>query len=127
MLVSNLLGTSGGKVVTANPDQILAETAQSLSEDPAGFAVICAADGALVGVVSERDIVRAVSLHGVNAYGMEVRRVMTRNVVTCKPDDAVAEVAKLMTDRGIRHLPVVGEEGIAGVLTLSDLVRWRIS
>ncbi len=127
MLVSNILETSGGTVVLANPDQPLAEMAQSLSEDPAGFAVICAEDGALVGVISERDIVRAVSLHGTNAYDMEVRRVMTRNVVTCKPDDAIAGVARLMTDRGIRHLPVVGEDGVAGVLTLSDLVRWRIT
>ena len=126
MLVSNILESTRSEVVTATPEQALADTAKSLADSPIGLAVVCAEDGALIGVVSERDIVRALSVHGENAFDLEVRTVMTRTVITCTGNDTIGDIARTMTDKGIRNLPVIDDGVVAGIVSMSDLVGWRV-
>ena len=126
MLVSNILGSTRSEVVTATLDQALGETAKTLADSPIGLAVICDEDGALVGVVSERDIVRALSVHGEKAFDLKVSTVMTPTVITCRMDDSIDDVVRTMTDKGVRSLPVVDDGGLAGIVSMSDLVGWRV-
>jgi CBS domain-containing protein len=126
MLVSNILGSTPSEVVTATPDQALADTAKSLADNPVGLAVVFAEDGELVGVISERDIVRAISVHGEKAFDLKVSTVMTRTVITCTGNDPIGDVARTMTDKGIRNLPVIDDNGLSGIISMSDLVGWRV-
>ena len=126
MLISNILGSSRSEVVTADPNEALADTAKSLADNPVGLAVVCAEDGALIGVITERDIVRALSVYGEKAFDLKVQAVMTRGVITCTADDSIGDVARTMTDKGIRNLPVVDDGGLAGIVSMADLVGWRV-
>ncbi len=126
MYVSDILGDKGSAVITLAPDRTLAETARLLTEKRIG-AILVSSDGAsIVGVISERDIVRAVARDGAGALDKAIADVMTRKVLTCRPDDTIEEVMKVMTVNRIRHLPVVDDEKIVGIVTIGDVVKSRL-
>ena len=83
--------------------------------------------GGLTGIISERDIVRGLARHGAGLGDMTVGELMTRDVITCAPDNSVEDVMKLMTEHRIRHLPVVGDGGLLGVVSILDIVQSRLS
>ena len=126
MDVSGLLDKKGAGVVTALPDTTVAEVATLLSDHRIG-AVVVSSDGAgIVGIVSERDIVRAVADRGAAALHDEAAAIMTREVFTCGRATTVEQLMALMTERRIRHVPVLDDGRLAGMISIGDVVKDRM-
>ena len=126
MNVKVILAAKGGDVVCIEPTADLAAAAKLLSAHRIGVVVIRGAGGRLSGILSERDIVRAVSEHGADALALPVAQVMTRNVVTCSEEDSVAGIMERMTVGKFRHLPVVTEGRLVGLVSIGDVVKQRV-
>ncbi|APA98601.1 CBS domain-containing protein [Nocardia seriolae] len=127
MRISEILRRKGGGVVTIAPDATVRELLRVLSAHNVG-AVVVSADGAVIsGIVSERDIVRR--LHGAGAPLLDasVSSIMTAAVHTCSPDDRVETLKATMTEHRIRHLPVVSEGRMIGIVSIGDVVKSQIS
>lgn len=127
MILEQILNDKGREVVTLRADHTLREAAQMLDERRIGAVVALAEDGAIVGVLSERDIVRQVARHGGAALDMKVGEAMTRSVITVAAETPVDEALQLMTDRRIRHLPIVRNDRLTGFVSIGDLVKWKIA
>ncbi|MAT35850.1 MAG: inosine-5-monophosphate dehydrogenase [Ponticaulis sp.] len=127
MKLINILQDKGGNVVTLDASATLLEAAEVLDDKKIGAAVAVDSSGRLVGVLSERDIVRRVARHGKDALEMSVSEAMTREVITATPDLSIQQGLEQMTDRRIRHLPVVSEGELIGIVSIGDLVKRRIS
>ena len=127
MNVQSILGGKGGGVVTVVAGTSIADAAMHMRDHRVG-ALIVSEDGQHIdGIVSERDIVRALAYHGATVLGRAVSSVMSTDVVTCGADDAVESLMAAMTDRRIRHLPVVDEQGVlGGVVSIGDVVKSRL-
>ena len=126
MLVKTVLGTKGDNVVTVEPRQSLADAARLLAERRIGAVLITAADGSLSGILSERDIVAAVGKSGGGCLDETVAEHMTRTVITCRPEDSLTEIMKMMTDGRFRHMPVVDGDRLCGIISIGDVVKQRI-
>ena len=126
MNVKVILAAKGGDVVCIEPTADLAAAAKLLSVHRIGVVVIRGAGGRLSGILSERDIVRAVSEHGADALALPVAQVMTRNVVTCSEEESVAGIMERMTAGKFRHLPVVTEGRLVGLVSIGDVVKQRV-
>ena len=116
----------GGDIVTIEPTADLAAAAALLSEHRIGAVVIRGAGGRLAGILSERDIVRALSEQGADALKQPVGQVMTRNVATCAEDDTVASIMERMTEGKFRHMPVVSKGKLIGLVSIGDVVKQRV-
>jgi CBS domain-containing protein len=127
MTVSAILAVKGTEVATAGLDSTLADIAGALAARRIGAILVTAADGSLKGIVSERDIVRAVATKGGAALQDSVTLHMTAKVVTCRKDDPIADVMEEMTKGRFRHMPVVEGGRIAGVISIGDVVKHRIA
>lgn len=125
MRIAEILRIKSGDVVTIAPDGRVAEAVAVLNMRRIGAAVVTEGK-ALLGVFSERDVMRALGEHGADALGLPVRQVMTSPVITVGPDDSVVGALGLMTRRRIRHLPVVDGDQLAGIVSIGDLVKARI-
>lgn len=126
MTVERILSGKGSAVVTIEPDTDLESAARLLIEHRIG-AVLAMRGGAIAGVLSERDIVRAIAADGAAALAKPVSALMTEEVVTCRRTDSIAEVMGLMTARRFRHVPVVEEGRLLGIVSIGDLVKERIA
>jgi CBS domain-containing protein len=126
MSVSHILGVKGRAVITATPSENVHSTAQKLSQNRIGAVVVVDANGAIAGIVSERDIVRALADHGAAAMTQSVSGIMSKAVKTCKFGDSETELMALMTTHRIRHLPVVEAGQLAGMISIGDIVKYRI-
>ena len=126
MNVKVILAAKGGDVVCIEPTADLAAAAKLLSARRIGVVVIRGAGGRLSGILSERDIVRAVSEHGADALALPVAQVMTRNVVTCSEEESVAGIMERMTVGKFRHLPVVTDGRLVGLVSIGDVVKERV-
>jgi len=127
MLVSGLLKSKGPAVVTVAPDTTATDVVAVLAEHRIG-AVVVSADGQHIdGVVSERDVVRALAERGLGAMEDEASSIMTSEVITCRPETTVEELMALMTQRRIRHVPVVAGGTLSGIVSIGDVVKDRIS
>lgn len=125
MRIADVLRSKGTDVVTVTADVTIEEVLRLLSQNNLGALPVV--DGIhLVGIVSERDIVRHLHDRGAGMLSGTVADVMTSDVVTCTPDDAAADLARVMTDRRVRHLPVVVNGALAGIVSIGDLVKVRI-
>lgn len=126
MLVSHVLAQKGDLVVTIHPDTSLAHAARQLAEYGFG-ALVASSDGSsIAGIVSERDIVRRIAAHGAAALEVPVRSVMIRDVVTCQPGDTLDHLMRLMTDGRFRHVPVVENGVMRGMVSIGDVVKRRV-
>ena len=126
MNVDAILRTKGTDVATTRPDATLADVAQVLSEKKIG-ALVASTDGATVdGIVSERDIVRKIAEHGAAALNMSIGDAMTRDVVTCTRKDSLQDLMSTMSGRRIRHLPVVVDGQLCGMVSIGDVVKLRL-
>ena len=123
MFVSDILSQKGGFVFTVTAGTSIAQVAQQLSVRRIGSVLVLDQEGAVAGIVSERDLVRALATHGNKALELEARQVMTRDVVTCDPDDSIEHVMQLMTRGRFRHLPVVRHGELLGLVSIGDLVK----
>jgi CBS domain-containing protein len=126
MLVSQILKRKGDLVFTASPTETIAEVASLLCSRGVGALVVLDA-GQVAGIVSERDVVRAVADRGAAALAEPVSNCMTRDVLFAAPEETIDSLLSRMTDRRIRHLPVCHGERLVGLVSIGDLVKWKIS
>lgn len=126
MFVSDILAEKGSLVFSTTPQATVAQVAERLSTNRIG-SVLVLQDNEVIGVVSERDLVRAMAQHGGAALDMEARQVMTREVVTCDPDDTIEQVMATMTRGRFRHLPVMRHGGLLGLVSIGDVVKARLT
>lgn len=126
MYVSTILKDKGNRVVTIDPQASAREAAKIMEENKIGAVVVVGDGAALIGILSERDIVRGVAIHGDRALGMPVRALMTPHVITCRPDDTVQSMMELMTGRRFRHVPVVDGDVLLGIISIGDVVKNRL-
>jgi CBS domain-containing protein len=127
MLIVTMLRSKGDFVATVSPTATVRELLGTLAEYRIGAAVV-SADGGIDGIVSERDIVRHLSAAGGGLLDRPVSSIMTADVVTCRRDTTVEDLMRLMTDRRIRHVPVLDDEGaLVGIVSIGDVVKNRIS
>ena len=126
MHVQSILAIKGSAVATIAPSATLGDATAALRDHGVG-ALVVSDDGATVaGIISERDIVRALAAHGAGTLGRTVDSAMSRHVVTCAPADTVHSLMELMTGRRIRHLPVVDDGVLAGIVSIGDVVKHRL-
>jgi CBS domain-containing protein len=126
MNVKATLAAKGGEVISIEPTADLTAAARLLGARRIGAVVICGAGGRLAGILSERDIVRAISEHGAEALTLPVGQVMTRNVATCGEDDTVATIMERMTEGKFRHMPVLARGKLIGLVSIGDVVKQRV-
>ncbi len=127
MNVAQLLGDKGHEVISVQPHRTLAEATKILSERRIGSVVVMGADGAVVGILSERDIIRALGEDGPAALDMPVSRAMTAKVVTCRLQTSIDELMEIMTSGRFRHVPVVENGRVAGIVSIGDVVKHRVA
>jgi len=126
MFVSDILAQKGGLVFTVTPGTSVAQLSQQLSTRRIGSVLVLDGEGSVAGIVSERDLVRAMASHGAKAMELEARQVMTRDVITCDPDDSIDQVMQTMTSGRFRHLPVVRHGELLGLVSIGDVVKARL-
>jgi CBS domain-containing protein len=126
MLVAEILKDKGGAVFSIAPELTVAEACTELDARRVGALIVCSGDR-VVGVFSERDVVRAVSADGDAALTRAVSHYMTADVIFAAPGETVAVLMGRMTDRRIRHLPVLQGERLAGVISIGDVVKCQIA
>jgi CBS domain-containing protein len=126
MTVAQILNAKGRAVITAQPGDTVLAVAQTLAAKKIGAVVIVDAQGHIGGILSERDIVRAVAQGGPKALDKPVREFMTATVRTCTSRDTGAELMSLMTELRVRHLPVVEGGKLGGMISIGDVVKNRI-
>ncbi|MCF8477461.1 MAG: CBS domain-containing protein [Pseudolabrys sp.] len=126
MNVKTILAAKGGDIFSIEPTADLAAAAKLLSTHRIGVVVIRGAGGRLGGILSERDIVRAVSEQGAAALTTPVGQAMTRNVTTCSEDDSIAEIMERMTSGKFRHMPVLKDGKLVGLVSIGDVVKQRV-
>ena len=125
MTVRAILDTKGHQVQSVEPDAKLSAAIKILSEGRIG-AVLVLSQGRVEGILSERDIVRVIGERGAAALDEPVSAVMTRKVVSCKQADTVAAIMEMMTSGKFRHLPVVEDDRVVGLISIGDIVKWRV-
>jgi CBS domain-containing protein len=126
MLVAEILKSKGGEVFSITPETTLTQACAELDSRKVGALIVCDADR-VAGVFSERDVVRAVARDGAKALDRPVADYMTREVVFAEPGETVSVLMGRMTDRRIRHLPVLREHRLAGVISIGDVVKCQIA
>lgn len=126
MTVKTILARKGSSVVTIDPTATVAIAAKTLSDRGIGALVVTGAEGRTIGIVSERDIVRALGQRGVAVLDTPVADIMTRRVVTCGQQDTIGELMQQMTDGKFRHVPVVEQDRLIGIVSIGDVVKSRL-
>ena len=126
MLIAQILAGKGSEVVSTRPEATIAEVAGLLKEKRIGAVVVTDADGRLCGIISERDLARGLANHGSKLLDMKVGGLMTSDVVTCSPDDGIETLMQTMTDGRFRHLPVVKDGELTGIISIGDVVKHRL-
>ncbi len=126
MAVAHILRQKGAAVVTVKPEDSVQSIVDILARHRIGAVVVVDPQGAIAGIVSERDVVRAMAGDAAGIVGKTAKDIMTAKVRTCAPTDSEAELMQMMTEGRIRHLPVVGNGKLAGMVSIGDLVKFRI-
>ena len=126
MLVADILRNKGGQVQTTSADTVLQEAINVLAEQRIGALVVSSDERTIDGILSERDIVRALAKEALDFSNQTVSSLMTANVFTCSPDTAVADVMALMNEKRIRHVPITVDGILAGVVSIGDVVNARL-
>jgi CBS domain-containing protein len=126
MTVSIILAGKGREVVTIEPSASLAEAVRLLAEKRIGAALVLGADRRIAGIISERDVVRTLAERGASALNEQVSGTMTRKVETCNESESVANIMERMTAGKFRHMPVVDQGRLVGVVSIGDIVKHRV-
>ena len=125
MTVRAILDSKGHQIQSVEPEAKLAAAIKILSERKIG-AVLVMSNGRIEGILSERDIVRVLGERGAVVLDEPISEVMTRKVVSCRQADTVAAIMEMMTLGKFRHLPVVDEGMVVGLISIGDIVKWRV-
>jgi len=126
MSLKNILAAKGGDVISIEPTADLAEAAKLLSTHRIGVLVVLDSDKRLAGILSERDIVRAMAETGATVLKVPVGEVMTRNVTTCDVSDSISDVIDRMTKGKFRHMPVLDKDRLVGLVSIGDALKWHL-
>lgn len=126
MTVKAILARKGRDVSTIVPNATLSDAVQLLAQQRIGAVIVTGADDRVAGILSERDIVRVLSERGAAALNESVATVMTRKVLTCNEAETVSVIMERMTTGKFRHLPVVDQGKLVGVISIGDVVKWRV-
>jgi CBS domain-containing protein len=127
MIVASLLNTKGRDVFSIAPGASVSDAARYLRDKGIGAALVLDQAGAAAGVFSERDLVNAIADQGNTALSLTVGDLMTKDVVSCSPRDPIPTVMATMTERRVRHLPVIDGGRVVGVVSIGDVVKSRIA
>ncbi|MFH5208180.1 CBS domain-containing protein [Antrihabitans sp. NCIMB 15449] len=125
MRISDVLRSKGAAVATVEPGTSVSDLLRRMAERNVGAMVVVGPDG-MAGIVSERDVVRKLNQHGPNLLGMPVSAIMTTTVASCGPEDSVDHLSALMTERRIRHVPVLVDGALVGIVSIGDVVKIRM-
>ena len=126
MLIAQILAGKGSDVVSTRPEATIAEVAGLLKEKRIGAVVVTEANGRVCGSIAERDLARGLANHGSKLLDMRVGQLMTSDVVTCAPDDGLETLMQTMTEGRFRHLPVVKDGELTGIISIGDVVKHRL-
>ncbi|WP_230532459.1 CBS domain-containing protein [Microvirga roseola] len=126
MIVDRILSLKGREVATISPDRSLSEASRVLSEKRIGALLVSDGRRPVSGIISERDIVRAISDHGAGALEEPIASFMTEEVMTCTGQTSITDVMELMTQGKFRHVPVVENGRLAGIVSIGDVVKLRL-
>jgi len=127
MTVSRIIGAKGHDVVTARPHYNIADVAQVLAEKKIGAVVVTDDRGAIRGILSERDIVKAIATHGARALDEQVSQHMTVEITTCGPSALINDMMASMTAGKFRHVPVEESGRLVGIISIGDVVKHRVA
>ncbi len=127
MTVAHILQAKGSDVISVSPQAAILEVADVLAQNRIGAVLVMEDDGTLDGILSERDIVRALALKGSELAGAKASDFMTRELITCAPDATVDQIMSLMTEGRVRHLPVLEKGKLCGMISIGDVVKRRIA
>ncbi len=126
MRIGTIVAGKGDRVATITPEATIADAVQRLADEGVG-ALVVSTDGARIdGIISERDIVRSLGRGQSGALALRVDDLMTSEVVTCSPSDTVDTLMAIMTDKRIRHVPMIEDDRLAGIVSIGDVVKWRL-
>ena len=125
MRIADVLKNKGAGVLSIAPDTLVSDLISGLVGRNVGAMVVVGPEG-LVGIVSERDVVRMLHEHGADALRRRVADIMTSELVTCSPDDSVDELSAVMTTHRVRHVPVLDDGRLAGIVSIGDVVKTRM-
>ncbi len=126
MYVADILNAKGTEVIATGPAETVETTARLLNVRRIGAVLVRDAKDNVIGVISERDIIRGIAVNGARTLEMEVRELMTSEVVSCKPTDTISEVMRVMTTHRFRHLPVMEDGELKGMVSIGDVVKYRL-
>jgi CBS domain-containing protein len=126
MLVKQIFKQKDSRIVTVEPNDTVATAAEVLKRENIGAVMVQMPGGDLSGILSERDIVRAMPQHGTDLFSMSVEQLMTRDVVTCSSEDRVHDLMVKMTAGRFRHLPVIDDGKLIGIVSIGDVVKNRL-
>ena len=127
MTVKQILDEKGYDVSTIAASETIAEAADFLAGNRIGAVMVSSATKQIAGILSERDIVRAISEHGKDVIDQPISNFMTENVKTFKSSNTIQEVMELMTNGGFRHLPIVEDDELIGIISIRDVIRHRMN
>lgn len=126
MIVKSILSAKGGDVISIEPTATLDTAVKTLAEHKIGALLVLGPDRRVIGILSERDIVRVLAERGASVLSQPLAQVMTRKVITCSQSDSVGVLMERMTTGKFRHLPVIEDERVIGVVSIGDVVKHRL-
>lgn len=127
MNVASILKSKGRAVSTVRPNATLLDVTKKLGPKKIGAIVVVGENGHVTGIISERDVIRAISEHGADALGKTVSEVMTRSVIACQETSEIDELMEIMTKGRFRHLPVIEDDALVGIISIGDIVKHHIA
>lgn len=126
MQVAHILKGKGGAVTTVAPDVRIGDAIRTLSRRHIGAVLVMSGEDKVAGILSERDVIHGLAEHGQRLLDMRASDIMTKAVVTCSPDNSVEEIMRVMTDRRVRHIPVLDGGRLVGIISIGDVVKSRL-
>jgi len=126
MHVKNILSAKGGHVISIEPTATVATAARTLAEHKIGALLVLGPDRRIIGILSERDVVRVLAEQGAAALAQPLAQVMTRKVFTCSPSETIGVIMERMTAGKFRHVPVVEQDKVVGMVSIGDVVKYRL-
>jgi CBS domain-containing protein len=123
VIIGQILKSKGRGVMTASPDDSIQEIAMRLASRKIGAIVVVGEGGKVIGIISERDIIRLIAEHGAGALAMPARDGMTREVVSCTRESTLDEIMETMTKGRFRHIPVIEDGALVGIISIGDVVK----